>query len=254
METKHNLARESRFFGYREVDPSQKTGMVRDVFDRVAKRYDLMNDLMSGGIHRIWKDQFIRQIQPRPDQMLLDVAGGTGDISFRYLKRGGPKAHATICDINAEMISVGRDRAIDKGLVGQLDFVCGNAECLPFPDNSVDVYTIAFGLRNVTDIDAALREAARVLRPGGRYYCLEFSRVSLPLFRKAYDAWSFGAIPTIGWLVLRDRESYQYLVESIRQFPDQDGFVSRMEAAGLERCEYRNLSGGIAAIHSGRYI
>ena len=241
---------EARWFGYREVDPGEKTGLVRDVFDRVARRYDLMNDLMSGGVHRLWKDQLIAAIRPRPGATLLDVAGGTGDISFRYLDRAGPAARAIVCDINESMLRVGRDRAIDRGLVSGIEWACGDAEALPIADRSVDVYTIAFGLRNVTGIDAALAEARRVLKPGGRFFCLEFSRVTVPLLRQAYELYSFTVIPQLGAVVARDRDSYRYLVESIRRFPDQESLVSRMEQAGLEKCRYRNLSGGIAAIHS----
>ena len=242
---------EARWFGYRQVDPREKTGLVRDVFDRVARRYDLMNDLMSGGVHRLWKDRFVEGIRPRPGSTLLDVAGGTGDIAFRYLDRAGASAGAIICDINESMLRVGRDRAIDRGLVSEIEWLCGNAESLPVRDRSVDVYTIAFGLRNVTDIDAALAEARRVLKPGGRFYCLEFSRVTLPILRRAYDLYSFAVIPQLGGLVAHDRDSYRYLVESIRRFPDQESFVRRMEQAGIEKPRYRNLSGGIAAMHSG---
>ncbi len=243
--------RESGFFGYRAVDPAAKTGMVRGVFDRVARRYDIMNDVMSGGVHRLWKDRFVALTRPRAEDRLIDLAGGTGDIAFRWLRAAGPDAQATICDINASMLAVGRDRAIDRGLVGGLDIVCGNAEALPFPDRSADVITIAFGLRNVTHIDAALAEARRVLRPGGRFFCLEFSRVKNPLLRRAYDTYSFALIPQMGALIAQDRESYQYLVESIRQFPDQQALAGRMQQAGLDRVRVRNLANGIAAIHSG---
>ncbi|MEZ5668125.1 MAG: class I SAM-dependent methyltransferase [Alphaproteobacteria bacterium] len=240
----------TRPFGYRDVAPAEKTRLVRAVFDSVAPRYDLMNDLMSGGVHRLWKNAFVAQVAPRPGQLCLDVAGGTGDIAFR-VARGG--ADVVVCDINASMLSVGRDRALDRGLVnldGRLAWVCGAAEALPLADRSVDLYTIAFGLRNVTDIAAALAEARRVLRPGGRFFCLEFSHVRLAPLRRAYDAYSFGVLPRLGALVARDTESYRYLAESIRRFPDQETLLGLMAEAGLGRGRCRNLSGGIAAIHS----
>ncbi len=242
---------ESRWFGARAVEPDEKTDLVRGVFSSVATRYDLMNDLMSGGIHRLWKARLIAAIRPRPGERLLDVAGGTGDISMRFLAAAGPEAGATICDLSEDMVRVGRDRAIDRGRVGGLDFVVGNAESLPIAEASVDVYTIAFGLRNVTRIDPALAEARRVLKPGGRFYCLEFSRVVLPVLRRLYDAYSYAAIPRLGALVAGDRDSYQYLVESIRKFPEQAALAERMTAAGLARAAWQNLSGGIAAIHTG---
>ena len=242
---------ESRWFGERAVQPDEKTDLVRGVFSSVAGRYDLMNDLMSGGIHRIWKSQFIAAIRPRPGERLLDVAGGTGDISMKFLAAAGQGASATICDLTEDMVRVGRDRAIDRGRVAGLDFVVGNAESLPVADGSVDVYTIAFGLRNVTRIDPALAEARRVLKPGGRFFCLEFSRVVLPVLRRIYDAYSYAAIPRLGALVAGDRDSYQYLVESIRKFPEQPALAERMTEAGLSRASWRNLTGGIAAIHTG---
>ncbi len=242
---------ESRWFGDRAVEPDEKTALVRGVFSSVATRYDLMNDLMSGGIHRLWKARLIAAIRPRPGERLLDVAGGTGDISVKFLAAAGQGAAATICDLSEEMIRVGRDRAIDRGRVAGLDFVVGNAESLPVADASVDVYTIAFGLRNVTRIDPALAEARRVLKPGGRFFCLEFSRVVLPVLRRLYDTYSYAAIPRLGALVAGDRDSYQYLVESIRKFPDQPTLAERMTAAGLSRAGWQNLTGGIAAIHTG---
>lgn len=242
---------ESRWFGERAVEPDEKTDLVRGVFSSVATRYDLMNDLMSGGIHRLWKSRLIASIRPRPGERLLDVAGGTGDISIKFLAAAGQGAAATICDLSEDMVRVGRDRAIDRGRVAGLDFLVGNAESLPVADASVDVYTIAFGLRNVTRIDPALAEARRVLKPGGRFFCLEFSRVVLPLLRRIYDAYSYAAIPRLGALVAGDRDSYQYLVESIRRFPDQPSLAERMSEAGLARARWQNLSGGIAAIHSG---
>lgn len=235
-------------FGFRDVPEEEKKRLVRDVFARVAPRYDLMNDLMSGGIHRIWKDSLVRMVSPRPGDALLDVAGGTGDVARRLLAAGA--SHVTLCDINPEMLRVGRDRAMDDGIVQGLSYVAGDAERLPLPSRSVDVYMIAFGLRNVTHIDAALAEARRVLKPGGRYFCLEFSHVVLPLIDRLYDLYSFNVLPALGAVVAGDGAPYQYLAESIRRFPPQAELIARMTAAGLERARYRNLSGGIAAIHS----
>ncbi len=236
-------------FGFRTVREQEKASLVRDVFDDVAPRYDLMNDVMSLGIHRLWKAAMLDWLRPRPDMTLLDVGGGTGDIAFRFRARGG--GPVVVCDINREMLSVGRDRAIDRNIEDGLDWVCGDAEALPFPDRCVDAYTIAFCLRNVTHIDAALAEARRVLKPGGRFLCLEFSQVVLPLLRQLYDQYSFRILPVMGQLVAGNREAYQYLVESIRRFPPQEGLAERMRAAGLEQVKYRNLTGGIAALHSG---
>lgn len=245
-------------FGYRTVPPSAKASLVRGVFDSVAPRYDLMNDLMSLGIHRWWKSVMIDVLAPRAPMTLLDVAGGTGDIAMRFLDRIGSReepssgaARAIVCDINAEMVAVGRDRAIDRNLLTGIDWVCGDAEALPFPSRSVDACTIAFGLRNVTRIDRALAEMRRVLRPGGRFLCLEFSRVALPLLDRLYDAYSFRVLPALGEWVAGDRQAYQYLVESIRRFPAQDEVCERMQSAGFERVSYRNLSGGVVALHSG---
>ena len=243
---------ESTQFGTRKVTPDEKTGLVRGVFDSVADNYDVMNDLMSGGLHRLWKDRLVRMIRPRPNMDILDVAGGTGDIAFRMRRKAGPSAKITVFDLNQHMLEVGRDRAIDKGWLKDFEWVTGNAESLPFPDASFDLYTIAFGLRNVTHIDKALSEATRVLKPGGRFYCLEFSHVREPLLAKAYDAYSFTMIPRIGQLIAKDRESYQYLVESIRTFPKQEDLVRRMNAAGLKNSTFSNLSAGIVAIHSGQ--
>jgi demethylmenaquinone methyltransferase/2-methoxy-6-polyprenyl-1,4-benzoquinol methylase len=245
-------APEASWFGDRQVDPSEKTGLVRGVFNRVAGRYDLMNDLMSAGVHRLWKAEFIRALNPRPHETLLDVAAGTGDIAAGWRKAGG--GPALLCDINEAMLSQGRDRAMDRGKIAGLSWTVGNAESLPFPDRSFDAYTIAFGLRNVTDIDAALREARRVLKPGGRFFCLEFSRVAIAPLRPIYDRYSDIVIPKLGEVVAKDRESYVYLVESIRRFPDQEAMISRMEQAGFAFAAYRNLSAGIAAIHHGRRI
>ncbi|MDH3231912.1 MAG: bifunctional demethylmenaquinone methyltransferase/2-methoxy-6-polyprenyl-1,4-benzoquinol methylase UbiE [Alphaproteobacteria bacterium] len=238
-------------FGYRRVPASARDGLVRGVFDSVARRYDLMNDLMSGGIHRLWKAALIDMVGPRPGMHLLDVAGGTGDVAFRFLDRVQGDARVTVCDINPSMLSVGRDRALDRGIAQGVEWVCGTAEALPLPDMSVDAYTIAFGLRNVTNIDRALAEARRVLKPGGRFFCLEFSRVAVPFLGELYDRYSFNVVPLIGEVVTGDRAAYRYLVESIRKFPPQDALARRVEAAGLDRVAWRNLSGGIAAIHSG---
>jgi len=243
-------------FGYREVGETEKPSLVQGVFQSVAGRYDLMNDLMSGGIHRLWKNAMVDWLNPRPGLTLLDTAGGTGDIAFRVLDRlerqgHGGQGHVVVCDLTAEMLAVGRDRAIDRGLVKGLSWVCGDAERLPLPDRSVTAYSIAFGLRNVTHIDRALAEARRVLKPGGRFLCLEFSRVVVPLFAELYDQYSFNVLPAMGAAVAGDRESYIYLAESIRRFPPQDELAAMMAAAGLAQVRYRNLSGGIAALHSG---
>jgi demethylmenaquinone methyltransferase / 2-methoxy-6-polyprenyl-1,4-benzoquinol methylase len=243
-------------FGYREVGEAEKPSLVRDVFRSVAGRYDLMNDLMSGGIHRLWKSAMVDWLNPRPGLMLLDTAGGTGDIAFRVLDRlesqgHGGEGHVVVCDLTAEMLAVGRDRAVDRGLLKGLSWVCGDAERLPLPDRSVTAYTIAFGLRNVTHIERALAEARRVLKPGGRFLCLEFSRVVVPLFANLYDRYSFQVLPAMGAAVAGDRESYLYLAESIRRFPPQEDLAAMLAAAGLSQVRYRNLSGGIAALHSG---
>ena len=240
-------------FGFRDVPVEDKASLVRGVFERVAGNYDLMNDLMSGGIHRLWKAELIGAVAPRPGECLLDVAGGTGDIATRFIAAGGGAeagTRAVICDINTAMLQVGRDRALDSGHLAGLTWVAGDAEKLPVASGSVDAYTIAFGLRNVTRIDDALAEARRVLKPGGRFFCLEFSRVVVPGVAQLYDLYSFNVLPLLGQVVAGDREAYQYLAESIRRFPPQDELVRRMEAAGLGLARYRNLSGGIAAIHS----
>lgn len=241
-------------FGFRRVTEDEKTRLVRDVFDSVASRYDLMNDLMSGGIHRLWKAQLIERLDPRPGQTLLDLAGGTGDVARRFLARAGASSAAIICDINESMVRTGRDRALDDGAVAELSWLVGNAESLPLPDGSVDVCTISFGLRNVTRIPAALREAYRVLKPGGKFLCLEFSRVEAPLLRRAYDVYSFALLPLLGQIVARDRDAYQYLIESIRRFPPQRKLAAMMRDAGFEQVTWRNLSGGIAAIHTGWHL
>ena len=238
------------WFGFQQVETSEKPHLVRDVFERVAGRYDLMNDLMSGGIHRLWKAALIDWLAPRPGQLLLDVAGGTGDIAQRFLARTGASGRVVVCDLTPAMLAVGRDRAIDRGIVSGIDWVAGDAQSLPLADRSVDAYTIAFGLRNVAEIDKALAEARRVMKPGGRFLCLEFSQVVLPQLKQLYDLYSFQVLPWMGRIVAGDRDAYLYLVESIRRFPSQQELVEQMTAAGLERASYRNLSGGIAALHS----
>jgi len=239
-------------FGYKPVAATQRQGLVNAVFSRVANRYDLMNDLMSGGMHRLWKNDLINWGAPSKTapQTLLDVAGGTGDIARRLLDASGPQAAAIICDISAEMLDAGRKK-LGARYGDRLRFVQGNAEALPFPDRCVDAYTIAFGIRNVTHIEAALVEAFRVLKRGGRFLCLEFSQVQTPGLDRIYDAYSFRVIPRLGELVAKDADAYRYLVESIRRFPSQERFATMIRAAGFERVQYRNLSGGIAALHSG---
>ncbi len=238
-------------FGNQTVREDQKAGMVHGVFTNVASKYDVMNDLMSVGIHRIWKDSMMDWLAPRPGQKLLDVAGGTGDVAFRFLKRAGAGARATVLDMTESMLIAGQQRAEADSLSDALTWVVGDAMALPFPDNSFDVYTISFGIRNVTRIPDALREAYRVLRPGGRLMVLEFSQIPVPMLQKAYDLYSFNVIPVMGQIVANDRDSYQYLVESIRKFPDQDLFATMIAGAGFEQVKYRNLSLGIAALHSG---
>ena len=237
-------------FGFRDVPEGDKAGLVHGVFTRVASKYDVMNDLMSLGIHRIWKDAMMDWLAPRPGQRLLDVAGGTGDVAFRFLTRS-PGATATVCDMTESMLAEGRQRAEAGNLADRLDWVVGDAMALPFPDNSFDVYTISFGIRNVTRIPDALSEAYRVLRPGGRLMVLEFSRIPNDLMQWAYDRYSFNVIPVMGQVVAGDRDSYQYLVESIRKFPDQDTFAQMIRTAGFGQVKYRNLTMGIAALHSG---
>lgn len=242
-------AEQKEDFGYRKVGAGEKQGMVGEVFSSVAGRYDLMNDLMSGGMHRLWKNEFVSMVHAGPSASILDLAGGTGDIAVRMHERTG--APVTICDINADMMKVGRAKQFDKGRAEGLRFVCGNAESLPVPDGSLDLITIAFGLRNVTHIEKALDEACRALKPGGQFLCLEFSKVSTRLLRKIYDQYSFHVIPKIGELVAGDRDSYQYLVESIRLFPKQEKLKKMMEQAGFGRVSYKNLSLGVVAIHQG---
>ncbi len=237
-------------FGFQTVPEGDKAGMVHGVFSRVANRYDLMNDLMSGGIHRLWKDAMMDWLAPRPGQRLLDVAGGTGDIAFRFLKRA-PDAHATVVDLTEPMLTEGRRRAEADKLSDRLDWIVGDAMALPFPPGSFDAYTISFGIRNVTRIADALSEAFRVLKPGGRLMVLEFSQLPNPAMQWAYDRYSFNVIPVLGQIVAGDRESYQYLVESIRKFPDQETFAGMIRDAGFGQVRYRNLTMGVAALHSG---
>lgn len=237
-------------FGFQTVPEADKAGMVHGVFTRVASRYDVMNDAMSLGIHRLWKDAMMDWLAPRPGQKLLDVAGGTGDISFRFLKRA-PGAHATVLDMTESMLVEGRQRADAASMSDRLDWIVGDAMALPFADNTFNVYTISFGIRNVTRIEDALREAYRVLRPGGRLMVLEFSQMTDAGLQWLYDRYSFNLIPVMGQVIANDRDSYQYLVESIRKFPDQETFAGMIRRAGFGQVKYRNLSLGIAALHSG---
>ncbi|XP_021744984.1 2-methoxy-6-polyprenyl-1,4-benzoquinol methylase, mitochondrial-like isoform X1 [Chenopodium quinoa] len=256
-------------FGFKEVREEEKSQMVGNVFSNVASSYDLMNDLMSGGLHRLWKDRLVEELNPFPGMKHLDVAGGTGDVAFRVLDSIKHKALLNaskdylleetkiyVCDINPKMLDVGKKRALERGLGGDtsLIWVEGDAESLKFEDNSMDGYTIAFGIRNVTHIEKALAEAYRVLRRGGRFLCLELSHVETPIFKHLYDYYSFSIIPAVGELVAGDRESYQYLVESIRRFPSQDKFASMIAEAGFQKVEYENLIGGVVAVHSGMKI
>jgi len=242
-----------RSFGFAEIGEAEKQARVDTVFHSVARRYDLMNDLMSGGMHRVWKDAMIAALAPprRGGWRMLDVAGGTGDIAFRAVEASRRNAEVTVLDINGSMLDVGRERAEKRGLSDNLTFVEANAEELPFDDGSFDAYTIAFGIRNVPDIPRALGEARRVLKPGGRFLCLEFSEVDVPMLDRVYEAFSFNAIPRIGQVVAGDAEPYRYLVESIAKFPRQRDFAAMIEAAGFARVNWRNYSGGIAALHSG---
>ena len=237
-------------FGARQVPEQEKAGMVRTLFSDVANKYDIMNDVMSVGIHRVWKEAMMDWLAPRSGQKLLDVAGGTGDVSFKFLKRAG-HGHATVCDLTEGMLVEGRKRAEAAAMADSLDWVVGDAMNLPFEDNTFDVYTISFGIRNVTRPQEALNEAYRVLRPGGRLMVLEFSQLPNPMMQKAYDLYSFNVIPRMGQVIANDRDSYQYLVESIRNFPDQETFLSMVREAGFGNAKYRNLTMGIAALHSG---
>jgi len=241
-------------FGFRDVEPGAKQALVDDVFARVAGRYDLMNDLMSGGLHRLWKDAAVTWLAPRASKSgyrHIDVAGGTGDMAFRVAGATGGKAEIHVLDINENMLREGRARADQQAQGRQLRFVQGNAEDLPYPDQWFDSYTIAFGLRNVPDIGKALGEAFRVLKIGGRFICLEFSHPGIPVLDRLYELYSFNAIPVIGSLVAGEGDSYRYLVESIRRFPDQEALLEQVVKVGFEQAKYRDLSGGIAAIHSG---
>ncbi len=238
-------------FGFREVPESAKAGLVGQVFSSVASRYDVMNDVMSLGIHRLWKRFTIGQAGVRAGQKVLDLAGGTGDLAAQFATQVGSTGSVTVADINAAMLDVGRARFADCGLAGNVEFVQANAECLPFPDNHFDCITIAFGLRNVTHIDAALASMFRVLKPGGRLLVLEFSKPVLPGLNAVYDAYSFHLLPKLGKLIANDEDSYRYLVESIRKHPDQETLKGMMEKAGFERAHYFNLSGGIVALHKG---
>jgi demethylmenaquinone methyltransferase / 2-methoxy-6-polyprenyl-1,4-benzoquinol methylase len=244
--------KETVAFGYRDVAPEEKPALVRGIFSSVARRYDVMNDLMSAGVHRLWKDRFVDWLNPQPGMASLDVAGGTGDIAFRIAKRTrakGEEAKIIVCDINLPMLEQGRRRP--EADAANIAWVCGDAEDLPIEDASQDAYTIVFGIRNTTHLDDALDEAYRVLRPGGRFLCLEFSRVAVPGLDRLYDLYSFSVLPRLGELVAGDGAPYRYLAESIRRFPSQRAFARRIEEAGFDQVKYRNLSGGIAAMHSG---
>ena len=240
---------------YRRLSEDEKAPLVRGVFDSVAGRYDLMNDLMSGGIHRLWKTALVAALKPRPGQLLIDVAGGTGDMALRALPRlmpqgGSGEGGAVVCDVNERMLEIGRARALDQGMLHGIEWLAADAERLPFAGRSFDLYTIAFGLRNVTHFAAALAEARRVLKPGGRFLCLEFTPEVTPLLQPLYDLYSFHLVPLLGQIVTGDREAYTYLVESIRGFPRQGELAEMIAGAGLEQVRYRNLTGGIAALHS----
>ncbi len=249
------MSEQAATFGYRDVDPAEKPGLVRGVFDSVARRYDIMNDLMSGGVHRLWKDAAAARLNPQPGETIVDCAGGTGDMARRFqrmaeaarARRGGKPATVAVVDYTENMITAGRARGDDAQIV----WAVGDAQALPLPDGCADGYCISFGLRNVTDISRALEEARRVLKPGGRYLCLEFSRPTTDAIRRIYDAYSFKVIPAVGAAVAGDRQSYEYLVESIRRFPDQARLAGLMEGAGFSRVSVTNFSGGVCALHQG---
>lgn len=248
------MTKEKVDFGFKKVNRDEKSGLVKEIFSGVAKKYDLMNDLMSAGIHRVWKNKMIEEINFSKDLKAIDLAGGTGDIAFRIVKKSREKnveCEIEVVDINQEMLDVGQERAVDLNLFSNLKFTCADGEKLPFEDNSFDVFTISFGIRNFTNIDAGLAEAYRVLKPGGKFLCLEFSKVNDYFLQKIYDTYSFKIIPKVGEIVLKDRESYQYLVESIRKFPNQDDFKKMIDSAGFKNSSYKNLSFGAAAIHMG---
>jgi demethylmenaquinone methyltransferase/2-methoxy-6-polyprenyl-1,4-benzoquinol methylase len=251
MSSQDNLTDDSTDFGYERVKTAEKAGRVREVFDSVAAQYDLMNDLMSGGLHRLWKRFTIELSAVRSGQTALDIAGGTGDLAAKFSKLVGADGKVILADINAAMLSVGRDRLIDKGALSNIDVVQADAQFLPFEDNSIDCITIAFGLRNVTDKAKALRSMHRVLKPGGRLLVLEFSKPTSPLLSKVYDAYSFSALPAMGKLITDDADSYRYLAESIRKHPDQESLLEMVEDAGFVDCRYHNMTGGIVAVHRG---
>jgi demethylmenaquinone methyltransferase/2-methoxy-6-polyprenyl-1,4-benzoquinol methylase len=241
---------DDRDFGFKRVSEAEHFGLVGQVFDSVATRYDLMNDLMSAGLHRLWKSALIARVHPRPGMRLADLAGGTGDVAFRFLA-AAEGTTAVIADANAAMLGVARDRAVDRGILDGLEFVVADAADLPLPDSGFDAATIAFGLRNVTRRADALAEARRILKPGGHFLCLEFSRLLIPALRPLYDAYSFRVLPALGGIVAGDADSYRYLAESIRRFPDQETLAAEMRAAGFANVTWRNLSAGIVALHSG---
>ncbi|MCQ3830053.1 bifunctional demethylmenaquinone methyltransferase/2-methoxy-6-polyprenyl-1,4-benzoquinol methylase UbiE [Microbulbifer elongatus] len=243
--------RKTTHFGYQQVPVEEKAGRVADVFHSVAARYDVMNDLMSGGIHRLWKRFTIELSAARPGQTILDIAGGTGDLTARFSRIVGPTGKVVLADINASMLKVGRDRLLDRGVAGNVETVQADAQYLPFPDNTFDCITIAFGLRNVTDKDLALRSMLRVLKPGGRLLVLEFSKPESKLLEKVYDQYSFRLLPFMGKLVADDADSYRYLAESIRMHPDQETLKGIMGEAGFVDCEFHNMTGGIVALHKG---
>ena len=251
MSSQDNLTDDTTDFGYERVKMAEKAGRVREVFDSVAAQYDLMNDLMSGGLHRLWKRFTIELSAVRSGQTVLDIAGGTGDLAAKFSKLVGADGKVILADINAAMLSVGRDRLIDKGALSNIDVVQADAQFLPFDDNSIDCITIAFGLRNVTDKATALRSMHRVLKPGGRVLVLEFSKPTSPLLSKVYDAYSFSALPVMGKLITDDADSYRYLAESIRKHPDQESLLEMVEDAGFVDCRYHNMTGGIVAVHRG---
>lgn len=251
MSSQDNLTDDSTDFGYERVKTAEKAGRVREVFDSVAAQYDLMNDLMSGGLHRLWKRFTIELSAVRSGQTVLDIAGGTGDLAAKFSKLVGADGKVILADINAAMLSVGRDRLIDKGALNNIDVVQADAQFLPFEDNSIDCITIAFGLRNVTDKARALRSMHRVLKPGGRLLVLEFSKPTSPLLSKVYDVYSFSALPAMGKLITDDADSYRYLAESIRKHPDQESLLEMVEDAGFVDCRYHNMNGGIVAVHRG---
>ena len=251
MSSQDNLTDDTTDFGYERVKTAEKAGRVREVFDSVAAQYDLMNDLMSGGLHRLWKRFTIELSAVRSGQTVLDIAGGTGDLAAKFSRLVGADGKVILADINAAMLSVGRDRLIDKGALSNIDVVQADAQFLPFEDNSIDCITIAFGLRNVTDKAKALRSMHRVLKPGGRVLVLEFSKPTSPLLSKVYDAYSFSALPAMGKLITDDADSYRYLAESIRKHPDQESLLEMVEDAGFVDCRYHNMTGGIVAVHRG---